>query len=514
MAARLQERIALRAALSLGCNYHGEIDMPALLLIDDEPVIQHAFRKAFHDPEYTTVTARTAKDGVKLLAERRPDVVILDVHLPDANGLQAFDQLKSVDARTPIILITGHGTTDLAIEAMKRGAFEYLLKPLAYDQLRELVSRACVSSRLMHVPAVVDEVGSAPAEADALIGHCPAMQEVFKAIGRVAATTATVLIRGESGTGKELVARAIYQHSKRAVMPFLAVNCGAIPEPLLESELFGHEKGAFTGADHKRIGKFEQCHNGTLFLDEVGQLSTLAQIKFLRVLQEQRFERVGGLETIQTDVRVIAATNSDLETLTAAGRFRSDLYYRLNVFSIDLPPLRERGEDIDQLTDYYVSKYCREFGRQPPVIPAETRQLLRTSRWPGNVRELQSVLKQGLLQTSGTVLLPELLPAARRWIPFAGESAPSAAVESSIRSALDWNQFLNERLAAGSHDLYGECLVLMERQLLARVLDRTGGNQVRAAELLGITRGSLRHKLRALGLSVERSVSAEDDRAE
>ncbi|MDB5308086.1 MAG: response regulator with CheY-like receiver, AAA-type ATPase, and DNA-binding domain [Gemmataceae bacterium] len=490
--------------------------MPTLLLIDDEPVIQHAFRKAFHPPGYETLTARTAAEGVALLAARRPDVVVLDVHLPDATGLQAFDRIKQVDARTPVILVTGHGTTDLAIEAMKRGAFDYLLKPLAYDQLRELVDRACVSSRLMHVPAVVGE--GAPAESDALVGRCPAIQEVFKAIGRVAGTNATVLILGESGTGKELVARAIYQHSKRADKPFLAVNCGAIPESLLESELFGHEKGAFTGADRKRIGKFEQCQGGTLLLDEVGELSILAQVKLLRALQEQRFERVGGTETVQTDVRVIAATNAELETLSAAGRFRSDLYFRLNVFTIRLPPLRERGDDIDLLTDYYLVRFGREFDRPVPVVPQETRLLIRGYRWPGNVRELQSALKQGLLQMSGSVLLPEFLTAVRRSAATVASPSDAPGEDQSgppaPRPALDWNQFMTERLAAGSHELYAECLSLMERQLLSRVLERTAGNQLRAAELLGITRGSLRHKLRALGITIERGVSTDDDQGD
>jgi two-component system nitrogen regulation response regulator GlnG len=492
--------------------------MPTLLLIDDEPVIQYAFRKAFHPPEYETLTARTAAEGLALLADRRPDVVVLDVRLPDATGLQAFDRAKEVDARTPVILVTGHGTTDLAIEAMKRGAFDYLLKPLAYDQLRELVDRACASSRLMHVPAVVAGPGGAPAESDALVGRCPAMQDVFKAVGRVAGTNATVLVLGESGTGKELVARAIYQHSRRADKPFLAVNCGAIPESLLESELFGHEKGAFTGADRRRIGKFEQCNGGTLFLDEVGELSLLAQVKLLRALQEQRFERVGGTETVQTDVRVIAATNADLETLTAAGRFRSDLYFRLNVFSIRLPPLRDRGDDIELLTDYYLVRFGREFGRPVPVVPPETRQLIRSYRWPGNVRELQSALKQGLLQMSGSVLLPEFLTAIRKpgtpaGAPPGGNDEPPITPPAP-RPALDWDQFITERLTAGSHELYAECLSLMERQLLIRVLERTAGNQLRAAELLGITRGSLRHKLRALGITIERGVSMDEEAAE
>jgi two-component system nitrogen regulation response regulator GlnG len=486
--------------------------MPVLLLIDDEPVIQHAFRKAFHPPDYETVTARTAADGLAALAARNPDVVVLDVNLPDSSGLQTFDRIKQSNARVPVILVTGRGTTELAIQAMKRGAFDYLPKPLAYDQLRELVGRAAQVSRLMSVPAVVAETGAAPADADALVGRALAMHEVYKAIGRVTDTDATVLILGESGTGKELVARAIYQHSSRADKPFLAVNCGAIPEPLLESELFGHEKGAFTSADRKRIGKFEQCDGGTLFLDEIGELPLLAQVKLLRALQEQRFERVGGTETIQTNVRVIAATNADLEKLVASGRFRSDLYFRLNVFTIRLPPLRQRGDDIDLLADYYLTRFAAEFNRPVPIVPPETREILRRYPWPGNVRELQSTLKQGLLQMSGGVLLPDFLPAKMlngetALTPGTVEGAPAAG-----RPALDWDRFITERLEAGSRELYSESLAVMERQLLTRVLERTGGNQLRAAELLGITRGSLRHKLRALGLTIERGVSAEDDR--
>ncbi len=484
--------------------------MPTLLLIDDEPVIQHAFRKAFHPPDYETITARTAAEGLSLFTHRKPDVVVLDVNLPDSTGLQTFERVKQSDARVPVLLITGRGTTDLAIQAMKRGAFDYLPKPLAYDQLRELVGRAAQVSRLMNVPTVVAESGAAPAEADALVGQAPAMHDVYKAIGRVAGTNATVLILGESGTGKELVARAIYQHGERADKPFLAVNCGAIPEALLESELFGHEKGAFTSADRKHIGKFEQCNGGTIFLDEIGELPLLAQVKLLRALQEQRFERVGGTETIQTNARVIAATNADLEKLVANGRFRSDLYFRLNVFTIHLPPLRHRGNDIELLTDYYLTRFATEFDRPVPVVPAETREALRRYRWPGNVRELQSTLKQGLLQMSGGVLLPDFLGILQR-----GQvSEPAEGVPAPPRPMLDWDRFVTERLEAGSRELYAECLGVMERQLLTRVLDRTGGNQLRAAALLGITRGSLRHKLRALGLTIERGVSADDDRDE
>ncbi|HSQ54225.1 MAG TPA: sigma-54 dependent transcriptional regulator, partial [Gemmata sp.] len=378
--------------------------MPALLLIDDEPAIQHAIRRAFHAPQYDTATARTAAEGLERLASFPPDVLILDIHLPDADGLEAFERAKKIDARIPIILITGHGTTDLAIEAMKRGAFDYLLKPLRYDQLKEVVDRACASSRLMTVPAIVADKGPIPDRADALLGRCEAMQAIYKAIGRVAGTDTTVLILGESGTGKELVARAVYQHSKRASRAFLAINCGAIPENLIESELFGHEKGAFTGADRKRIGKFEQCSGGTILLDEIGEMPQIAQVKLLRVLQEQTFERVGGAETVHADIRVIAATNADLEKEVEEGRFRSDLFFRLNVFAIRLPPLRERGDDIDLLTDHYLHRFASELQRPVPVVPPETRAALRAYRWPGNVRELQSALKQAFLQASGTVL--------------------------------------------------------------------------------------------------------------
>lgn len=490
--------------------------MPALLVIDDEPGIQYAFKRAFRAPAYTTLTAPSAALGLAALREHKPDVVILDVHLPDADGLAAFEQVKALDARVPVILITGHGTAELAIEAMKRGAFDYLTKPLRYDQLTELVGRATASSRLMTVPAVVAEQEPVPDTADALLGRCPAMQEVYKAIGRVAGTDATVLILGESGTGKELVARAIYQHGRRADRPILAVNCGAIPESLVESELFGHEKGAFTGADRKRIGKFEQCAGGTLFLDEVADMPPLAQVKLLRVLQEQTFERVGGSETLRTDVRVLAATNADLDQRRTDGRFRADLYFRLTGFVIRLPPLRDRGDDLPMLTDHYLARFSRELGRPVPVVPPETRALLRAYPWPGNVRELQSILRQGLLQMSGGVLLPEFLALGRPAAPPAPAASPESAPASrdTARPALDWDRFLDEHWDKGSATLYADCLAEMERQLLTRVLQRTGGNQLRAAERLGITRGSLRHKLRALGIVVERTVWQDDDPAD
>lgn len=489
--------------------------LPRLLLVDDEPAIQHAFRRAFAKENLQVRTVGTAAEALAEVDAFQPDVVVLDIHLPDATGLELFHQLHARDARLPIILITGHGTTDLAIEAIKEGAFEYLLKPLELSELRTLIERAVQSSRLMRQPASMPEVETPPPGGDWLLGRCPAMQEVYKAIGRVARQNVTVLIRGESGTGKELVARAIYQHSLRANQPFLAINCAAIPEALLESELFGHEKGAFTGADRKRIGKFEQCHGGTLFLDEIAEMTPLTQAKVLRLLQEQSFERLGGNQTIHTDVRILAATNADLEALVEQGRFRKDLYFRLNVFTIWLPPLRERGEDIDLLIDHFSRRYARELGKPLQHITGQTRAILHAYPWPGNIRELQSVLKQALLQMQGPVLLPEHLPPSLvRSEPIISTSASINEQLSSATTVSDWQNFIQERLAAGSENLYAECLERMERELIVAVLRHTDGNQVQAARLLGITRSSLRNKIRALGIAIVRTIGHEDETPE
>ena len=479
--------------------------MPAILVIDDEPAIQHAFQRAFRGGGLTIHSAHTAAEGIEAITTFRPDVVVLDVHLPDASGLETFHRIHALDARLPVILVTGHGTTDLAIEATKEGAYEYLLKPLELAELRSLIDRALQSSRLMRTPASMPEVEvtSRPTPSgDALIGRCSAMQEVYKAIGRVARQDVTVLITGESGTGKELVARAIYQHSRRADRPFLAINCGAIPGSLIESELFGHEKGAFTGAERRRVGKFEQCHGGTLFLDEIGEMPPLSQVKLLRVIQEQRFERVGGNETVHADVRLIAATNVDLEKAVEEGRFRKDLYFRLNVFTIGLPPLRERGDDVNLLIEHYLRRFARDLGKPGAEVDAVAAAALRAYPWPGNIRELQSVLKQSLLRMSGSVLLADFLPEHVR------------RVHETVDPQTDmpnWDGFIRSRIAAGSHELYAECLEQMERELLVRVLQETDGNQVRAARILGITRGSLRNKIRSLGIKIDRSIWSEDD---
>jgi two-component system nitrogen regulation response regulator GlnG len=392
---------------------------------------------------------------------------------------------------------------------MKLGAYEYLVKPVELPQLRAVVSKAVAISRAMNVPAVVAPDAAVDDRADAIVGRCAAMQEVYKAVGRVAAQDVTVLITGATGTGKELVARALYQHSRRASGPFLAINCAAIPETLLESELFGHEKGAFTGADRRRIGKFEQCSGGTLFLDEVADMTAPTQAKLLRLLQEQRFERLGGNETVQTDVRVLAATNRDLEAEVTHGRFRRDLFYRLSVFTIHLPPLCERGDDLTLLVQHYLRRYGRELSKEVKAVAPEAMELLRRYPWPGNVRELQSVLKQALLLATGPVLLSDFLPQALHPHP---SEAPAAAWPDGAPATADaaLEQFLDERIRAGSADLYAEAVRRLERTLLAHVLRHTGGNQLQAARLLGITRGSLRAKLRELGIRIDRTVSGDE----
>ncbi len=473
--------------------------MSTVLLIDDELMIHDFIRAVVQETGVRLVSAHSARAGLKVFSEEHPDVVILDVGLPDLSGLETFRRLHELDARVPVIFITGAGTTATAIEAMSLGAFEYVLKPLDVSTILEMIRRALEVARLMQAPALIAEPGGDPEATDCLVGRGPAMQAVYKSIGRVAPQDVTALILGESGTGKELVARAIYQYSRRKGGPFLAINCSAIPEALLESELFGHEKGAFTGADQKRIGKFEQCNGGTLFLDEIGDMTPLTQSKILRLVQEQRFERVGGNETIETDVRLIAATNKDLEKLVAEEKFRQDLYYRISVFTIKLPPLRERGDDLPLLVSYFLRRYAREMGKKADGLAPETLLLLQRHAWPGNIRELQSVIQHALLIATGSVIVPDFLPLNLR-----SELASRVDKPAFTTAAFsDLDRFIDEALQREPGELFSRWQSVTELHLLSRVLGHAEGNISLAAKILGIHRATLRSKMAVLGLDAE-----------
>lgn len=481
--------------------------MPKVLVIDDDRTVLQLVEKSLagvHDIEVLTATC--AREGLELLKTEQPDTLLLDIMLPDTSGLELAQEIRAWDAKLPVVFITVSDNSDVAIEAMKWGAYEYILKPLGVEQIQDLVKRGLATRRLMQSPVLLQDSNDLPKSGDLLIGRSPEIMDVYKQIGRVAAQDVSVLIRGESGTGKELIARAIYHHSHRKDDCFLAVNCAALSDTLLESELFGHEKGAFTGADRRRIGKFEQCHDGTIFLDEVGDMSLLTQSKVLRLLQKQKFERVGGRDTIEVDVRIISATNRGLEEMIEQDEFRLDLFHRLNAFEIYLPPLRERGEDIKLLLEHFLARFNKALGKSVSGISNEAMDMLRGYAWPGNVRELQSVLRKAMLMTTGPVLVLECFPREIQPVQQAGRRGSATASDVT-----DLARFVDEREAAGSNELYAESLAWMERYLLTRVLQKYDGNQSKAAEHLGITRGSVRHKANTLGISVNQVVSSEDE---
>lgn len=469
--------------------------MPRVLIVDDEKNVVYSFRRAIDSPALDVVSAATGAEALHLTSACSPDAVVLDVRLPDMSGLEVFDRLRQLDAQLPVIVVTAHATTDTAIDAMKRGAFDYLVKPVDIHQLRTLVAKAIELSRLQHAAGESEPRDTQDfVEAGHIVGRCEAMQQVYKTIGRVAAEDVTVLILGESGTGKELVARTIHRHSRRADRPFVAINCAALPEPLLESELFGHERGAFTGAERQRPGKFEQADGGTLFLDELGDMSSATQAKVLRVLQDGRFERVGGSTTIATDVRVIAATNQDLQGKIDAGEFRHDLLYRLNGFAIRLPALRDRLEDLPLLVEHFLRQANRQVTSQAARLSPKALELLMAYHWPGNVRELQTAVKYALIHAVGQVITPECLPETCRGIDGAG---PQQVVLDELAGVA---QHVRRRLEAGELDIYRHLMNQIDQVVLREVLLHVRGNQVQASECLGISRTTLRSKLSQLGL--------------
>jgi len=509
--------------------------MEKLLLIDDEVDVQYSFRRIFDASDIELHTASSGEEGLRLIPKVKPDLVLSDIRMAGLNGLETLRRIRQLDPQLPVILMTAYGTTQTAIEAMKLGAYDYLLKPFDVPRLKQLVANALKAARdTRQTVALRPQLEQQDYELG-VIGRSAPMQEVFKLIGQLAASDATALITGESGTGKELVARSIFQNSRRAKEPFMAINCAAIPENLLESELFGHEKGAFTGATAQRPGRFEQCHRGTLFLDEIGDMPPATQTKILRVLQNGTFERVGGNTTLQVDVRIIAATNKPLEEAVARKEFREDLFYRLNVVRVHMPPLRERQGDIRLLVDFFLRKISGT-GAGSKTIGEKTLAVLESYHWPGNVRELENVLRRAVVVSKGPALIESDLPAeilqptqtfrpaTNAAIPApvgntppvstkttspATEPAPTApettltdpAITGDIRP-LALQLFRWARLQSGI-----KVLPAVERELVIEALKETQGNQVKAAKLLGITRATLRKRVDKFGIRRELSVS-------
>ena len=471
--------------------------MGKILVVDDEPRVLASLRKMFARNGYDADGAADAEDALDRLEGLEPDLVILDINLPGMNGLEAFQQIKERRPKLPVIIMTAHGTTENAIEATKLGAFEYLLKPFKAREMLETIDRALESARLTDREVVFAPSGETSG-ADALVGQSAQMQEVYKAIGRVAASDTTVLIRGETGVGKELVARAVYQHSSRSGSPLLVVNCPALPETLLESELFGHERGAFTGAVSRRIGKFEQANRATIFLDEIGDIPLSVQAKILRVLQDGTFQRIGGGETIRSDVRVIAATNRDLEGMIKDGLFRQDLYHRLDVVTLRIPPLRERREDIPVLVDFFLEVYARDMGRSRPTLSDEAQGSLESHSWPGNVRELRHCIHRALLFSQGQVMQEQDLLDA---LKLSGQQSPLPSSEEQEGTQELVQRAVKHHLEQYSGPMaYRSLTELVDATILREALQMCDGNQSQAARLLGISRPTLLSKLAKYGI--------------
>ncbi|MFH1489392.1 MAG: sigma-54 dependent transcriptional regulator [Pseudomonadota bacterium] len=476
--------------------------MSQILIIDDDDQLRKSFQKLLEEEAYTVESAPSGEIGLNCLRAKVPDVVILDMRLPGMNGLETFKAIHEMEPKLPVIIMTAYGTTETAIEATKRGAFDYILKPFDVPAMLSVIEKAVEASRFMRSPVDMNALPER-ASREAIVGRSNLMQEVYKDIGRVSATDATVLIRGDSGTGKELVARAIYQHSLRSGNPFHVINCVAIPENLLESELFGYEKGAFTGAVHRRVGKVEQANRGTIFLDEIGDMPFSIQAKILRLLQERSIERLGGRDTIPVDVRIIAGTNRNLETALEDGRFREDLYYRLKVVTIWLPPLRERPGDISLLTEYFIARYALEMKMDNPGITKEAGAILENYTWPGNVRELANTIHKALIFSRGAPIGPESI---RQTL---GGRSPGKAAELHGHEKI-LRQWIREGLSSGEEEsLFEAFMDRFSSLLISEALDYTGGNRSHAAKILGLSRPTLHSKIEKYSLKLQTSVKKE-----
>jgi two-component system nitrogen regulation response regulator GlnG len=465
-----------------------------ILIADDEDGLRWVLEKGFRGAGYQVTAVKDGGAALKEVESQPYDLVLLDVRMPGIDGLTLLGRVRETRPEAQVVIMTAHGTMETAIQAMQQGAYDYLAKPFDLDEALLLAERALTARRLTQEVAQLKTGLREVWEFGALVGRHATMQEVYKAIGRVAASDVSVLLRGESGTGKELVARALHHYSRRAGRPFVGISAAAIPATLLESELFGHEKGAFTDAKERKLGKLELAHGGSVFFDEIGDMPPELQVKLLRALQERAFERVGGHELIRMDVRVMAATHRDLEAMIRAGRFREDLFYRLNVVTISLPPLRERRGDIPLLVEHFLAKYADALGER--VIAPEAMDRLVGHDWPGNVRELENVIQRAMVMASGGVILPEHLPIGP--VSAAAAVARDASLEEIIERKMQ--ECVRGLRGHASANLHALMVGLVEKPLLRAVMRETRGNQVRAAQLLGINRNTLRKKLKEHGI--------------
>lgn len=440
---------------------------PRIMIVDDEKSVRTSLREWFLEDGFEVQTAEDGLDALSKMDAGPFDLLVVDLKMPRMDGISLQRRLHEVAPDSTVIILTAFAAVDTAVEALKLGAFDYVTKPVDPDELSHTVRRALERNRLTEENVRLREKVSELTSTSPIIGDSPAMAHVMDLVATVAETDASVVIRGESGTGKELIARAIHAASPRRFFPIVTVNCGAIPETLLESELFGHEKGAFTGAHYRRKGKIELANGGTLFLDEIGEIPAKMQVDLLRVLETHRFTRLGGTQEIESDFRLVCATNRDLDSLVREESFREDLYYRIHVFSIDLPPLRERREDIPLLAEYFVEKYARSMGRPPRQVSDEAMELLRSYDWPGNVRELENAIERAMVIGLSNRIRPEDLP-------LRVEQETTRTRSRSLES--------------------------LERAHIARVLREESGNVSRTARVLGIDRGTLYNKIKKYGI--------------
>jgi two-component system nitrogen regulation response regulator GlnG len=477
-----------------------------ILVADDEDSVRWVLVKALEGAGHRVVQVDGGRAALAALTDQTVDLAFVDLRMPDLDGLSVLIQAREAGVATPIVIVTAQNTMDNAIEAMKRGAYDYIAKPFNIDEVCAAAGRALEMSRLStDLHRLERELRGRFEVGVAIVGNSLAMQEIYKTVGRVANTDATVLIQGESGTGKELIAKVIHYHSARWSGPFIAINCSAIPRELLESELFGHEKGAFTGATEQRPGKFELAQGGTVLLDEIADMPLELQAKLLRVLQEREVTRLGGREVVKVDCRILAATNQSLERAVKQQRFREDLFFRLNVVPMHVPPLRERRGDIPELINFFLAKINREMGTTIGALSHEARDLLIRHNWPGNVRELENTLVRAAVLAAGPTLMPRDLALATQ------EPTPAMYGDMSLEEIvrLKLKEYFRQTGDVEPSDLYALIIERIERPLIELTLERTGGNQLQAAAILGINRNTLRKKIAALKITPRRSAAQE-----